>query len=167
MYGLLLQDLSPLTSYTGLTSLEVYAVSVYDLTPLSTLTGLVELDLHQLQEEQGWLDMHPLSSLVNITSLGLQGSDADIIQHAPWARLTALCKLDLHGSRVSDLRPLKVLTGLRSLELSQARELRDIGPLSMLTGLQELVLTGSKGVRDLRPILQLSGLIKGGQLKKP
>jgi Leucine-rich repeat (LRR) protein len=142
-------------------------VSVYDISPLSHLTNLQELDLHQLQEEQGWLDISPLSSLVNLTSLGLQGSDADIIQHTPWARLTGLCKLDLHGSRVGDLRPLGVLTGLKSLELSQTRELRDIGPLSGLTGLQELVLTGSKNVRDLRPILQLHGLMRGGLLKKP
>lgn len=136
-----MQDLTPLSSYTGVTSLEVYAVSVYDISPISHLTLLQELDLHQLQEEQGWLDMNPLSALVNLTSLGLQGSDADIIQHTPWARLTALSKLDLHGSRVADLRPLRVLTGLKSLELTQTRELRDIGPLSALTALQELVQT--------------------------
>lgn len=163
----LLQDLTPLAAYTGLTSLEVYAVSVYDLSPVSMLTDLQELDLHQLQEEQGWLDMSPLSTLVNLTSLGLQGSDADIIQHTPWARLTALSKLDLHGSRVADLRPIRELTRLRSLELSQTRELRDLGPLSGLTGLQELVLTGSKNVRDLRPILHLSSLMRGGLLKRP
>ena len=142
-------------------------MSVYDLAPLSHLTLLQELDLHQLQEEQGWLDMGPLSCLVNLTSLGLQGSDADIIQHAPWSRWTALSKLDLHGSRVADLRPLRVLTGLRSLELSQTRELRDIGPLSGLCSLQELVLTGSKNVRDFRPVLHLTALTKGGQLRRP
>lgn len=66
------QDLTPLAAYTALTSLELYAVSVFDLSPLSFLTRLRELDLHQLQEEQGWLDMMPLSVLVNLTSLGLQ-----------------------------------------------------------------------------------------------
>lgn len=98
----------------------------------------------------------------------MQGSDADIVLHTPWPRLTALLKLDLHGSRVDDLCPIRVLTGLESLDLSQARHLRDIGPLSGLAGLTELVLTGSRNVRDLRPVLHLSSRVRGGGLlKKP
>jgi hypothetical protein len=61
---------------------------------------------------------------------------------------------------VADLRPLRPLTNLRSLGLSQARELVDVGPLSGLTGLDELVLTGSKHVRDLRPVLHLSKALR-------
>lgn len=98
----------------------------------------------------------------------MQGSDADIVLHTPWLRLTAVSKLDLHGSRLDDVRPIRVLTALKSLDLSQTRHLRDIGPLSGLAGLTELVLTGSKNVRDLRPVLHLSSLVRGGGLlKKP
>lgn len=98
----------------------------------------------------------------------MQGSDADIVLHNPWPRLTTLARLDLHGSRVDDLGPIRALTALKSLDLSQTRHLRDIGPLSGLAGLTELVLTGSKNLRDLRPVLHLSSLLRGGGvLKKP
>lgn len=93
-----LQDLSPLSAYTTLTSLELFAVSVHDLAPLSHLKALLELDLHHLHEEQGTHDMSALSCLVNLASLGLQGSDPDVVEHSPWRSLApTLTRLDLHG----------------------------------------------------------------------
>lgn len=63
----------------------------------------------QLQEEQLLADMMtPLAALSSLKSLGLQGSDASIVEVTPWHRLTGLTRVDLHGSCVSDLRPLQV-----------------------------------------------------------
>lgn len=43
-----IHDLTPLSAYTGLQELEVYAMCLHDVSPLSVLTDLIELDLHQV-----------------------------------------------------------------------------------------------------------------------
>lgn len=100
----------------------MYCVSVYDLSPLSTLTGLQELDLHTLQEANGLHadSLSPLSALSKLRALGLQGSDAGIVDSCPWHSLTRLTRVDLHGSCVSDLSPLTCLAGLQALDLTGA-----------------------------------------------
>jgi hypothetical protein len=56
------------------------------------------------------------------------------------------------------------VSGLRSLDLTEARELASLAPLSSLASLSELVLTGCRKVRDLRPVLHI---LQAGGLKKP
>ncbi|WIA28477.1 hypothetical protein OEZ86_011021 [Tetradesmus obliquus] len=160
-----IQDLSPLAAFTSLQELEVFAVSVYDISPLSCLTNLQELDLHQLQEDQLPLDaLGPLAVLSSLRCLGLQGCDASIAQHCPWHCFLQLTRVDLHGSCVSDLAPLQAVSGLASLDLTEARELVSLAPLSRLAGLSELVLTGCRKVADLRPVLHI---MQAGGLRKP
>jgi hypothetical protein len=55
------------------------------------------LDLHHLHEEQSAQDVSVLSTLVSLRALGLQGSDPGIILHTPFAAMTSLTRLDLHG----------------------------------------------------------------------
>lgn len=100
--------------------LEVYCVSLYDLSALSALTELRELDLHTLQEANCLHtdSLSPLSSLTKLRALGLQGSDASIVDACPWHSMTGLTRVDLHGSCVSDLAPLRRLAGLHALDLT-------------------------------------------------
>lgn len=56
------------------------------------------------------------------------------------------------------------MSGLASLDLTEARELVSLAPLSRLAGLSELVLTGCRKVADLRPVLHI---MQAGGLRKP
>lgn len=105
----------------------MYCVSVYDLSALGALTEPQELDLHTLQESTFTLQeanglhvgsLSPLSALSNVKALGLQGSDASIVDICPWHCLTGLTRVDLHGSCVSDLLPLRCLANLQALDLT-------------------------------------------------
>jgi Leucine-rich repeat (LRR) protein len=113
-----------------------------------------------LQEER--LDsalLIPLSSLIQLRSLGLPGSDAAIPELTPWQQLRhSLTRLDLHGSYVSDIRPLLCLTGLQQLDLGHARQLKDLGEISKLVSLTELNLKGCAGLTDLQPVQLLTTL---------
>ncbi len=71
-------------------------------------------------------------------------------------KLTALQSLDLRGTGVADLRPIKGLTALQWLTLSHT-QVADLGPIKGLTALQSLYLSDT-GVRDLEPIRGLTAL---------
>jgi hypothetical protein len=58
----------------------------------------------------------------------------------------------------------QAVSGLRSLDLTEARELASLAPLSKLAGLSELVLTGCRKLGDLRPVLHI---MQARGLKKP
>lgn len=111
-----------------------------------------------LQDESLNFEMlSPLSSLVQLRCLGLQGSDAAIPELAPWHQLQhSLTRVDLHGSYVSDLRPLLCLTGLQQLDLGLARQLKDLGDISKLVSLTQLNLKGCAGLTDLQPVQLVS-----------
>eukprot|EP00775_Hariotina_reticulata_P012106 gene12106-12245_t len=153
-------DLTPVARFSTLQQLDIDAVEVCDLTPLSLLTELQDLNLFTLQDESLNFEMlSPLSSLVQLRSLGLQGSDAAIPELAPWHQLQHnLTRVDLHGSYVSDLQPLLCLTGLQQLDLGLARQLKDLGDISKLVSLTQLNLKGCAGLTDLQPVQLLNTL---------
>lgn len=64
----------------------------------------------------------------------------------------------LGSSTASDLRPLKYLTNLRNLTLSNFTELKDLTPLRELTALTSLSLSGCQQVRNLTPLRKLTAL---------
>lgn len=70
--------------------------------------------------------------------------------------LTGLESLNLWGSQVSDLTPLRGLTVLKSLNLS-GTQVRDLTPLRGLAVLKSLNLNGTQ-VRDLTPLRDLTAL---------
>ncbi len=65
-------------------------------------------------------------------------------------------ELTLSGTRVSDLAPLKGLTGLETIRLEDT-QISDLAPLRELTGLRGLWLSGSQ-VKDLMPLKELTRL---------
>jgi hypothetical protein len=65
----------------------------------------------------------------------------------PLKTLTGLHHLDLSGTKVTNIEPLKTLTGLQTLDLSFS-EVTDIEPLKTLTALQELNLLNLKVTDD-------------------
>ena len=75
---------------------------------------------------------------------------------APLRGLTGLQTLRLDSTQVSDLAPLRGLTGLQTLSLS-ATQVSDLAPLRGLTGLQRLALASTQ-VSDLAPLQGLTGL---------
>ena len=91
-----------------------------------------------------------------ITSLDLRGSD--ITELEPIKGLSSLQTLYLGGTDVSDLRPLRGLANLRSLYLS-GTQVSKLEPIEALKALRTLYLRGTP-VTDLKPIRGLSGLRK-------
>lgn len=71
-------------------------------------------------------------------------------------RLDWMTWLDLEGTQVSDLTPLKPLTRLEKLDL-RGTPVRDLSPLRGLTALRHLFLEGS-GVTDLSPLAGMGRL---------
>ncbi len=65
-------------------------------------------------------------------------------------------ELSLQSTQVSDLSPLRELTGLTGLELSDTL-VSDLSPLRKLTGLTRLWLDDTQ-VSDLSPLRELTGL---------
>ncbi|MCA3442833.1 MAG: leucine-rich repeat domain-containing protein [Rhodobacter sp.] len=70
--------------------------------------------------------------------------------------LDRLRTLKLGGTQVSDLAPLRGLTGLQTLSLGYT-QVSDLAPLRGLTGLQTLWLHNTQ-VSDLAPLRELAGL---------
>jgi Leucine-rich repeat (LRR) protein len=108
-----------------------------------------------LFQNENWTAAGPLiSRLTTLQSLNLSGSHiADLY---PLKRLTALQTLDLRETQVANLAPLKGLTALQSLDLMETK-VADIGPLKGLTALRELRLYGTHVV-DLAPLKGLTAL---------
>ncbi|MCA3447640.1 MAG: leucine-rich repeat domain-containing protein [Rhodobacter sp.] len=75
---------------------------------------------------------------------------------APLRGLTGLQTLWLSNTQVSDLAPLQRLTGLQTLWLDNT-PVSDLAPLRGLTGLQDLSLVNTQ-VSDLAPLQGLTGL---------
>jgi len=72
------------------------------------------------------------------------------------ADLSALRRLDLDKTRITDLQPLAALTGLTTLRLNNT-QVTDLRPLAALTGLTTLYLNNTR-ISDLQPLAALTGL---------
>jgi Leucine Rich repeats (2 copies) len=72
------------------------------------------------------------------------------------ARVKQVKALDLHGTEVHDLEPLKGLTALQTLVLANT-QVRDLEPLKGLTALQTLDVSHTK-VADLAPVQYVPNL---------
>jgi hypothetical protein len=125
----------------------------------SSIVGrLVEL-AREMEDVTLWLgetpiaDLSPLSELPKLTGLLLHGTS--ITDLRPLVGLTALRVLTLDGTTISDLAPLAKLRKLESLSLAEM-PVTDLSPLTGLTELRRLYLEGSQ-VKDL---LALADLMK-------
>jgi Leucine Rich repeats (2 copies) len=72
------------------------------------------------------------------------------------ARLDSLTKLDLYGSKITDLQPVASLNTLTNLELGD-NQIKDLKPLASLSKLAFLGL-GSNKISDVQPLASLNNL---------
>ncbi|MXX14469.1 MAG: hypothetical protein F4Z86_13655 [Gemmatimonadetes bacterium] len=143
-------DLSPLSSLTNLTSLELSFTGLTDISALGHLTSLTTLWLrHNLIS-----DISPLANLTNLEELHLR--DNLISDISPLANLTNLEALDLVSNNISDVSALAGLTNLIGLDLS-SNNISDVSALAGLTNLIVLVL-GENAISDVSTLAGLTRL---------
>lgn len=145
------RDLSTLV-ISGLNENKEQTLKIDDLSPLSNFTGLKRLSLVLISAE----DISALSSLVNLEFLYIMG--VDIVDLSSISKLVNLEEIIMNGVQVSDLSPLSNLNNLESLYIS-GDNVQDLTPLSNLTNLKELTVYGDK-ITDLNPLANLKKLTK-------
>ena len=162
-------DLSPLSSFTQLTTLNLSDMDISDISALSGLKQLTGLylwnntigDVSPLKGLTQLTDLHlggnaisDISALVGLTRLtGLYLWNNTIGDVSALKELTQLTSLDLGGNVISDISALSGLTQLKSLYLWN----NTIGDISALKGLTQLVNLGLNG-NVISDISALAGL---------
>ncbi|MEP6269212.1 MAG: leucine-rich repeat domain-containing protein, partial [Paracoccaceae bacterium] len=96
----------------------------------------------------------PIAQLTALTRLTLDNTQVSDL--TPIAQLTALTGLDLDNTQVSDLTPIAQFTALTELYLNST-QVSDLTPIAQLTALTGLYLNSTQ-VSDLTPIAQLTAL---------
>ena len=91
---------------------------------------------------------------LKVNQLNLSGTGISDLE--PLRTLVKLTKLYLHDSQISNLEPLILLTVLRELRLSRTR-VSNLHPIAGLTKLQRLWVDGTK-VKDLEPLRNIACL---------
>ena len=147
-----ISDLSPLSNLTNLTSLTLINNTISNLSPLTNLTSLTFLDLagNNLSDS----NLSPLTGLTSLTELGL--SYNIISDLTPLSGLINLTDLSLRGNSISDLSSLSGLINLTELGLSY-NIISDLTPLSGLINLRSLFLVNNI-ISDLIPLSSLTNL---------
>ena len=147
-------NLSPLSSLTNLTRLELHGNNISNLSPLSSLTNLTRLELHG----NNISDISVLSGLTSLTHLFLTNNPFSDISSL--SSLTNLEYLVLTYNNISDISPLSSLTtNLRTYLVLRHNNISDISPLSSLTNLEFLVLMDNP-VSDISPLSSLTTNLK-------
>ena len=141
-------DLSTVTDFTGLTSLNLAGNGVSDFTPLKNMTALTELNL----QATGFSDCAILSTLTNLTALTLTGNPA-VTDIAPLVSCTKLSTLYLDETGVTDVSALKSLTALTNLHLDKCA-IADFSQLYELTSLKTLYILDCGITADALTALQ-------------
>lgn len=141
-------DLSGVTDFTGLTSLNLAGNGVSDFTPLKNMTALTELNL----QATGLADCTVLSPLTSLTSLTLTGNTA-LTDIAPLVSCTKLTTLYLDETGVTDVSALSSLPALQNLHLDKCA-IADFTQLYGLTSLKTLYLLDCGITADALTALQ-------------
>ena len=127
-------DLSPVTGFASVTSLNLAGNGISDFTPLKGMSTLTELNL----QATGLSDCSVLSPLTGLTSLTLSGN-AGLSDITPLVSCTELTTLHLSETGVTDLSPLQSLTALQNLHLDKCA-IADFTQLYSLSGLKTLYI---------------------------
>jgi internalin A len=107
------------------------------------------------QKSSSFADLGPLEKLTALEELCLADVDA-VRDLSPLRGLTRLRNLDVSETAVRDLTPLAGLARLRALDVSDTR-VRDIGPITRLTELETLSLSGLP-IESVEPLVVLTRL---------
>jgi len=157
-------ELSDMSSLSGLTSLKKLVVSlckVSDISPLAGLANLESLNLNTMPIT----DISPLAGLANLRTLGLNVTPISDI--TPLAGLTNLTRLSLIANRIRDISPLAGLIRLEDLKLGYCyysaryslggNQVSDITPLAALTNLR-LIELSHNAISDISVLANLTNL---------
>ena len=130
-------------------------VAFLDLQPLGSLTQLTSLYIsgHKI------FDLSPLSNLINLKSLHISSDSMSDL--TPLANLTNLTRLGIDGWKVTDISPLKPLINLRHISLDGCNSLTKLSPLACLGKLKTfsfLKTRGEKLILDLSPLSYFKNL---------
>jgi hypothetical protein len=134
MYGVQVEDLSPLRRMDGLEwLLMTWTTRVTSLAPLAELRALTRLSISDTPKMR---DLEPIAALTGLEALNYSGgiwNKNTAASLEPITRLPHLQELVLTNLKVLDggLRPLSRLTSLRVLELSNQFETEDYAYLSV------------------------------------
>ncbi|WP_326559876.1 NACHT domain-containing protein [Micromonospora sp. NBC_01796] len=174
-----LTAISFVSELTNLRSLMLNSLdNVTDYTPLDNLPALTDLSLHSPR-----IDFYTRTALLHrLTALTLSGVGAppdgisELVGKAPqlehltlggcnWVEsttplttLTALKRLSLPRTRVSELGPLAELTQLRHVDLEGCTAVTSLAPLAGLPHLSSLSIAGIARGTDLSPFAGRRGL---------
>jgi hypothetical protein len=124
------------------------------LTVTPTTNGLIAERNSRLTSQSFLSISSLLTKLSPIKSLDLSGTQVANLE--PLKGLTALQTLDLSNTQVANLEPLKGLTALQRLDLSKT-QVANLEPLRGLTALQSLDLRGALAT-NLEPLKGLTAL---------
>ncbi|HYE77865.1 MAG TPA: leucine-rich repeat domain-containing protein [bacterium] len=140
-------------------SLEIPRFSVAPLRGLELFTGLRHLDISPERPLQP-SELAPLRQVPNLRELWIQhGYDVQGGEVLPTLQgITSVEELVVFGFSDTDLEPLRSVTNLRMLALSQNHHVTDLTPLADLPHLKELELFEITGIRDLSPLARCTQL---------
>lgn len=170
------QDLTPLSALTELTSLTLVRNKIQTIAPLLTLQNLKFLDigdnpiadftkisgltaletLYFRHQEKLTLDnIDTLNLMVNLKELWITGTTLKDI--SPIATLTNLNSVDLQGNDISDIEALRNLKKISMLSLDN-NPIANIDPLEDLPELKTLWLRYNKSISDISALGALPNL---------
>ncbi|MDH5324215.1 MAG: leucine-rich repeat domain-containing protein [Gammaproteobacteria bacterium] len=146
-----------LVDYNGISDAQLRACVEANLSTESTVFDLVNLDC----SGQTISSLTGLEQFSNLQFLNM--ADANLTDLSPIRNLTGLTTLELYncgecngGNQFSDLTPLAQLTNLTYLDLTQVGA-QDLSGLENLVGLNALGLSGNN-IMDLTPLANLMAL---------
>ncbi|KAJ2995450.1 hypothetical protein HDV02_000784 [Globomyces sp. JEL0801] len=129
-------DISPLTHFTNLKSLNIRHTCVDNLDPISGLINLQSLQLNYMHIS----DLRFLSDLMQLNTLALNFNKAETLDISPVSNLKRLKKLELEQSGINDLEPLCHIEDLQYLDVSRLIG-RDLSPIVKIKSLETLRIT--------------------------
>lgn len=124
--NLLYRNLSPVSRFPHITTLDASCNEIRSLAPLEELSSLVELDLTNNLIS----DLRPLQGLSSLTELDLTSNRISDLQ--PLAQCSLLVKLNLTRNRFLDVSPLARISTLKHLTIDCNRTLT-LAPLKSMT----------------------------------
>lgn len=132
-----------------LTSLDVDGSALQNLEPLRECS---ELEVLHLMNARTVSDLRPLTCCAKIKTLTIEGAIAcDLI---PISSMSLLEGLDLLGTNVGSLYPLRGLTNLRRLNCCGIDRRTSLLPLASCSGLKELIcFRGAVDLDELKSML--------------
>lgn len=139
-----LSDLTPLTQVHNLNleRLSIKGTNITVFPPLDNLSDFGKRNFNTLELENNALtDITGISSIPNLEAARLSGNQ--ISNLSPLSGKASLQVLELSDNAVTSLQDLKNLSNLKLLWLNGNPGITDVSPLKNLTGLEQLDLSGT------------------------